>query len=387
MGSSEDAGEQWTKMNELMNNLFVWGQDFFLQSVFLRYKQLKILQKCLCWLERFYWCKSVGMQKIQAEFNKEIMAWFLSLSENTQLAQIWSRSVTSVTCDENIIFCGYADGRCKIYSINSGEQLGVIDDTAPDIHYSHCKVYIGRDIIVRIAFGFSTPNNEGRCDIGVWSKETRRKLFRTVHRNRNMCFFLRVIDNTIIVREGRNFCRISILEDCSIKYKALHHLDRLLRGDFLANSNFIVSKHGDKIMYLQLEPHYKIFEVYISKKIIDICLHENFLLILHDSSITLFNLNTGSTHDNVVKLDKKPISMEVNSHVLAVLDQSNDVHIFSMTDTLHCSSKMPVTGTCIKLKISCNSKTSFPKISLTPTSLIAYSYICDTFLVYSLWEL
>ena len=34
-------------------------------------------------------------------------------------------------------------------SINSGEQLGVIDDTAPDIHYSHCKVYIGRDIIVR----------------------------------------------------------------------------------------------------------------------------------------------------------------------------------------------------------------------------------------------
>ena len=62
-------------------------------------------------------------------------------------------------------------------------------------------------------------------------------------------------------REGRNFCRISILEDCSIKYKALHHLDRLLRGDFLANSNFIVSKHGDKIMYLQLEPHYKIFEV------------------------------------------------------------------------------------------------------------------------------
>ena len=54
-------------------------------------------------------------------------------------------------------------------------------------------------------------------------------------------------------------------------------------------------------------------------------------MILHDSSITLFNLNTGSTHDNVVKLDKKPISMEVNSHVLAVLDQSNDVHIFSMT--------------------------------------------------------
>jgi len=372
-----------------MNNLFVWGQDFFLQSVFLSLdtSSLKSCRNvCVDWKD-FIDARVWGCRKYKQSLIRRLWLDFSPSVRTLSLLKSEADRVTSVTCDENIIFCGYADGRCKIYSINSGEQLGVIDDTAPDIHYSHCKVYIGRDIIVRIAFGFSTSNNEGRCDIGVWSKETRRKLFRTVHRNRNMCFFLRVIDNTIIVREGRNFCRISILEDCSIKYKALHHLDRLLRGDFLANSNFIVSKHGDKIMYLQLEPHYKIFEVYISKKIIDICLHENFLLILHDSSITLFNLNTGSTHDNVVKLDKKPISMEVNSHVLAVLDQSNDVHIFSMTDTLHCSSKMPVTGTCIKLKISCNSKTSFPKISLTPTSLIAYSYICDTFLVYSLWEL
>ena len=85
-------------------------------------------------------------------------------------------------------------------SIVTGELVGMIEDTAPDIQYSHCKVYMGKDIIVRIAFGYSVSQNEGRCDIGVWSKTTKRKLFRTIHRNRNMCFFLRVIENIIFVR-------------------------------------------------------------------------------------------------------------------------------------------------------------------------------------------
>ena len=84
--------------------------------------------------------------------------------------------------------------------MRTGKIVGIIEDTAPDIQYSHCKVYIGTNIIVRIAFGYSAAQNEGRCDIGVWSKLGLRRLFRTVHRNRNMCFFLRVIDDTIIVR-------------------------------------------------------------------------------------------------------------------------------------------------------------------------------------------
>ena len=90
------------------------------------------------------------------------------------------------------------------FSIESSEVVSVIEDTSPDIQYSHCKVYMGSDIFVRIAFGYSETKNEGRCDIGIWSKVGRKKLFRTIHRNRNMCFFLRVIENTIIVRFGLN---------------------------------------------------------------------------------------------------------------------------------------------------------------------------------------
>lgn len=48
--------------------------------------------------------------------------------------------------------------------------------------------------------------------------------------------------------------------------------------------------------------------------------------------------------------------------------------------------KAPLIGKSIKLKVSCCSKTSYPKLMLTETSLMAYSYICDTFLKYSLWD-
>lgn len=79
-------------------------------------------------------------------------------------------------------------------------EIRSLDDRSSEISYSNCKLHIGKDIIVKISFGFSELAKEGRCDIAIWSKVSLKKLFRTVHRNRNMCFFLRVIDNTVIVR-------------------------------------------------------------------------------------------------------------------------------------------------------------------------------------------
>ena len=78
-------------------------------------------------------------------------------------------------------------------------------------------------------------------------------------------------------REGRFFCQITltILEDCSIKYKALHNLEKLMRGDFLDNSDYIVFKHGDSLTFLQLTPNYDLCQVPVNMKIIDICLHNN----------------------------------------------------------------------------------------------------------------
>ena len=37
----------------------------------------------------------------------------------------------------------------------------------------------------------------------------------------------------------------------------------MMRGDFLANKEYIVSKYGDRITFLQIQPDYEMFELYL----------------------------------------------------------------------------------------------------------------------------
>lgn len=95
-----------------------------------------------------------------------------------------------------------------------------------------------------------------------------------------------------ICREGRNFCKITILEDCSIKYRALHNMERLMRGDFLANSRYIVSKYGDRVTFLQLHPSHEMCEVSLPHKIVDMCLYQHFIFILSEVSVSVYDMTT-----------------------------------------------------------------------------------------------
>ena len=274
--------------------------------------------------------------------------------------------MTSVCCDEEIIFCGYSSGICRLFksvklccfkyplignwclSVDTGEEITSLDDTSSEISYSNCKVHIGADIIVKISFGYSESENEGRCDIGVWSKRNLKKLFRTVHRNRNMCFFLKVIDNTIIVRwvcliqrsrnllmacyrEGKNFCKITILEDCTIKYKALRHMEILLKGDFLANNNHIVSRHADRLTVLPFSDSHQAFHVHVTENILDSCLHDDLLFLLHETSVSIYDLASRSWRDKILVMASRLVAIEVNDHVILILDTSNTIHILQLT--------------------------------------------------------
>ena len=104
-----------------------------------------------------------------------------------------------------------------------------------------------------------------------------------------------------------------------------------MRGDFLANSNYIVSKHGDSVMFLQLTPNYDLCQVPVNMKIVDICLFNNFLFLLHETSVSYYNMENKTLKENVVVLPSKPVSMEVNHHVVAVLDTFNDIFLFNMS--------------------------------------------------------
>ena len=131
-------------------------------------------------------------------------------------------------------------------------------------------------------------------------------------------------------REGRNFCKITILEDCSIKYRALYSLGRMMRGDFLANKEYIVSKYGDRITFLQIQPDYEMFELYLPRKIVDMCLQENNLFILSDDAIHVYSLKTRILTEKAVTLNSKPVSMEVNHEAMAILDTDNDIIVYSL---------------------------------------------------------
>ena len=103
-----------------------------------------------------------------------------------------------------------------------------------------------------------------------------------------------------------------------------------MRGDFLANKEYIVSKYGDRITFLQIQPDYEMFELYLPRKIVDMCLQENNLFILSDDAIHVYSLKTRILTENAVTLNSKPVSMEVNHEAMAILDTNNDIIVYSL---------------------------------------------------------
>ena len=92
-----------------------------------------------------------------------------------------------------------------------------------------------------------------------------------------------------------------------------------------------MSKYGDRITFLHIGDGHKLYEVYVDSKIVDICLHDQTLLLLHESSVTVYDLVTRSSHVRNLASSSRPVSMEANNHVLAVLDQTKDVTLYSMS--------------------------------------------------------
>lgn len=103
-----------------------------------------------------------------------------------------------------------------------------------------------------------------------------------------------------------------------------------MRGDFQANQEYIVSKCGDRITFLQIQPDYEIFELYLPRKIVDICLQNQFLFILSDEAIHLYALNTRILAENAMFLSSKPVAMQVNNEAMAILDTHNHITVYSL---------------------------------------------------------
>ena len=121
-----------------------------------------------------------------------------------------------------------------------------------------------------------------------------------------------------------------LLEDCCIKYKAIHNLERLMIGDFLANRNYIVIRQADTITFLPLSASLQTFQVTLTETVLDHCLHNDLLFLLHHTSVAVYDLKSRSWRDTIVMTADKLVSIKVNDHVLVILDSCNTLHIFNL---------------------------------------------------------
>jgi len=197
-------------------------------------------------------------------------------------------------------------------------------------------------------------------------------------------FFLKVIDNTIIVREGRNFCKLTILEDCNIKYKALHNLERLMKGDFQANTKFVVSRLGHVVTFFPLSQTHQTFHVTVTENIVDTALQDDLLFLLHETSVSVYDLRFRKWKDRILIIAPKLVAIEANEVVIIILDTSNTLHVLNLKGILSCSKIPEDPQTSLRLPFPA-SLTSYPSISLNKTSLTVFNYNLDQCLLYSLW--
>ena len=194
---------------------------------------------------------------------------------------------------------------------------------------------------------------------------------------------------------------ILLIEDSCIKYKALHNLERLMIGDFLANKNYIVTRQADIVTFLPLSHSLQTFTVTVTEAVLDHCLHNDLLFLLHHTSVSVYDLKSQSWRDKIIMIADKLVSIKVNDHVMVILDTTNTLHIFNLrgiSPTLYInvwilmifcsgllsSSNTPDDSVSFLLPFSaCVS--SYPSVILNRTSMTIFNYNLNQCFLYSLW--
>ena len=101
-------------------------------------------------------------------------------------------------------------------------------------------------------------------------------------------------------------------------------------GDFLANKNYIVTRQADIVTFLPLSHSLQTFTVTVTEAVLDHCLHNDLLFLLHHTSVSVYDLKSQSWRDKIIMIADKLVSIKVNDHVMVILDTTNTLHIFNL---------------------------------------------------------
>ena len=104
----------------------------------------------------------------------------------------------------------------------------------------------------------------------------------------------------------------------------------MLKGDFLTNKKYIVSRCKNEISFSKLGSLSEVCKISTEKHIIDLALRGHYVAILQEFSISILNLVTKEIQLKS-HCSKQQISIGCNSSIVAALDECNAVSIFNWT--------------------------------------------------------
>ena len=104
-------------------------------------------------------------------------------------------------------------------------------------------------------------------------------------------------------------------------------MEIFLRGDFLANNNYIVSSDSHNLTFLPFSHSYNTFQVHVTEDIVDSSLQNDLLFLLHEYSVSVYDLSARTWRENILIAASKLVAIEVNDHVIVTMDTSNTLHI------------------------------------------------------------
>ena len=143
-----------------------------------------------------------------------------------------------------------------------------------------------------------------------------------------MLFLAHPISLLDIFREGKIVCRIAVVEEDVVQLKKLYKLEKMFQGEFLLNSDYMVSWQGRDISLCNLSPLSAVWKISSDNQILGLALHGGYVAILHQYSVSL--LNCGNKEVQVRSLNnKQQISITSNNTVVGVLDESHTVMFYT----------------------------------------------------------
>ena len=135
-------------MVDLITELINWDQEIFLRTLFLSL-DLSSLRNCK--MVSHTWRYFLSERVLGCAGLRSVLVGRLWEDLQTEDRDLVVRgSVTSIGWNRQTIVCGYSDGTAEVFA---GECISRLSDVEEGVHYTGCRVHIGKDIIAKIAFG------------------------------------------------------------------------------------------------------------------------------------------------------------------------------------------------------------------------------------------